>query len=81
LGDCPESGRARRQWHQAAERIEEYRERYGVADDKEALGPEQGDFEQRHDRREAQAAIDKVVERDRGREQSLERERAWERSR
>ncbi len=77
LGACPPSSRARRAWHRAAGLIEDYREKYNVVDPELALGAEQGDFLQRQEWREAQAAAMRVQER----EQSRERAMAWERTR
>lgn len=78
LGACPTFGRARRRWHRAAALIEDYREKYGITDPEQALGEEQGDFLQRMERREAQAAAERAQEREQTREQELALERTRE---
>jgi conjugative relaxase-like TrwC/TraI family protein len=49
LGPPPASMRGRRAWRQAAAQLGEYRDRYGITDPEQALGPEpkRGDLEQR----------------------------------
>jgi conjugative relaxase-like TrwC/TraI family protein len=48
LGPLPESVRGRRAWRQAAAQLADYRDRYGIRDPEQALGPEPkgGDLEQ-----------------------------------
>ncbi len=49
LGAMPDSVRGRRAWRQTAAQLADYRDRYGITDPEQALGPEpkRGDLEQR----------------------------------
>jgi hypothetical protein len=62
LGEPPTSVRGRRAWRQAHALLSDYRQRYGVTDPQRALGPEPRrlDREQRHARRTARQAIDRL---------------------
>jgi hypothetical protein len=72
LGEPPATVKGQQTWRQAAAHIEQYRERYGVADPDRALGPEprSRDLEQRRHHRAASRAIERLHER-----QRAERER------
>ena len=63
----------------AAGLIEEYRDTYNITDPEQTFGEEQGDFLQRQERREVEAAVARVQERDQTWEHGLamERTREW----
>jgi conjugative relaxase-like TrwC/TraI family protein len=62
LGPLPDSVRGRRVWRQTAAQLVAYRDRYGIRDPKQALGPEPkgGDLEQRRAWRVCRNAIERV---------------------
>jgi hypothetical protein len=55
----PSSVRGRRAWRQTAVTVADYRDRYGITDPEQALGPEPkgADLEQRRARRACEQAI------------------------
>jgi len=57
LGPIPERLDARRGWQQTAERIERYREHYGITDPERALGENPQDLRQRSDWRQLRHEI------------------------
>jgi conjugative relaxase-like TrwC/TraI family protein len=62
LGALPEGVRGRRAWRQAAAHLVAYRDRYGIRDPEQALGPEPkgGDLEQRRAWRACRTAAERV---------------------
>jgi hypothetical protein len=62
LGPLPGSVRGRRAWRQAAAQLVAYRDRYGIRDSEQALGPEPkgGDLAQRRTWRACRDAVDRV---------------------
>jgi len=76
LGPVPERIEARQRWQQTAERIERYREHYGITDPERALGESPQDLRQRSDWRQLRHEIrhgrESITrEPDRGRELEL----------
>jgi hypothetical protein len=62
LGPLPEGVRGRRAWRQAAAQLVAYRDRYGIRDPEQALGPQPkgGDLEQRRAWRACRNAIERL---------------------
>jgi hypothetical protein len=62
LGPLPEGIRSRRAWRQTAAQLADYRDRYGIHDPEQALGPEPkgGDLEQRRAWRACRTAAERV---------------------
>jgi conjugative relaxase-like TrwC/TraI family protein len=62
LGPLPDSVRGRRTWRQAAAQLTDYRDRYGIRDPEEALGPEpkRSDLEQRRAWRACRNAVERL---------------------
>ena len=62
LGPVPENVRGRRVWRQVAAQLVAYRDRYGVTDPEQALGPEprNGDLKQRRAWRACQDAAERM---------------------
>jgi conjugative relaxase-like TrwC/TraI family protein len=62
LGPLPEGVRGRRAWRQAAAQLVAYRDRYGITDPQQALGPEPkgGDLEQRRAWRACRTAVERL---------------------
>jgi len=57
LGPVPERLDARERWQQTAERIERYRDHYGITDPEQALGENPQELRQRSDRRQLRHEI------------------------
>jgi hypothetical protein len=62
LGPLPESVHGRRAWRQTAAQLADYRDRYGIRDPEQALGPQPkgGDLEQRRAWRACRTAAERV---------------------
>jgi conjugative relaxase-like TrwC/TraI family protein len=71
LGEVPATVKGQRAMRQTLTRVEQYRERYGITDPEQALGPEPrgGDLEQRRHHRAASQAIKRLHERQRAERQ------------
>jgi conjugative relaxase-like TrwC/TraI family protein len=71
LGQPPGTVKGQRAYWQTVERVQQYRERYGIADPDRPLGPEPAgrDLEQRRHHRVTQQAIDRLHERQRAERQ------------
>lgn len=68
LGPVPDSRRGQRAWRQAAEQTAAYRDRHGITDELDPLGPQPGDLTQRRAWRACQQTIDRVHSRNRERD-------------
>ncbi len=76
LGQPPTTVKGQRAYWQTVQRVQQYRERYGIADPDRPLGPEPvgRDLEQRRHHRVTRQAIDRLHERQRAeRQQRLDR--------
>ena len=67
VGALPERPSERHEWRRAVSAIEGYRERYGITDEKQALGPEPRNADQRREKEQAERHIEEHNDRRLGR--------------